>query len=87
LPARLHEMINYVGLGDLYHIYLICKRAGADFNFAYIGDDFQAEEKVQFDQGYMRALYNFAYQKAARGYPWEHAPPGFRAESGWPLCK
>jgi predicted patatin/cPLA2 family phospholipase len=73
-------MINYVGLGDLYHIYLICKRAGADFNVAYLGDDFQAEEKVQFDQGYMRSLYNFAYEKAARGYPWEHAPPGFQAE-------
>jgi predicted patatin/cPLA2 family phospholipase len=75
-------MINYVGLGDLYHIYLICKRAGADFNVAYIESDFQAEEKGQFDQGYMRALYNFAYEKAARGYPWEHAPPGFRVESG-----
>jgi hypothetical protein len=56
------------------------KRAGVDFNAAYIGDDFQAENRVQFDQGYMRALYRFAYEKAAKGYPWEHAPPGFEAE-------
>ncbi|ACB93822.1 patatin-like phospholipase family protein [Beijerinckia indica] len=74
-------MINYVGLGDLYRIYLTCMRAGADFNVAYIGDDFQAEHKVLFDQGYMRALYNFAYEKAARGYRWEYAPPGFQAET------
>jgi len=74
-------MINYVGLGDLYRIYLEVQRAGAGFNVAYIGDDFQAEHKEQFDQGYMRALFRFAYEKAARGYPWEHAPPGFQAEN------
>ncbi|MEJ0096240.1 MAG: patatin-like phospholipase family protein [Methylocella sp.] len=73
-------MINYVGLGDLYRIYLELQRAGAGFNVAYIGDDFQAEHKVQFEQGYMRALYRFGYEKAAKGYPWEHAPPGFQAE-------
>ena len=76
-------MINYVGLGDLYRIYLEVQRAGAGFNVAYIGDDFQAEHKEQFDQGYMRALYRFAYEKAASGYPWEHAPPGFQAEDRW----
>ncbi|VFU10920.1 patatin-like phospholipase family protein [Methylocella tundrae] len=72
-------MINYVGLGDLYRIYLEVQHAGANFNVAYIGDDFQAEHKVEFDQEYMRALYRFAYEKAAKGYPWGHAPPGFRA--------
>ena len=70
-------MVNYVGLGDLYRIYLEAQRAGANFNVAYIGDDFQAEHKVQFDQEYMRALYRFGYEKAAKGYPWAHAPPGF----------
>jgi predicted acylesterase/phospholipase RssA len=69
-----------VSIGDLYRIYLEVQRAGAGFNVAYIGDDFQAEHKEQFDQGYMRALYRFAYEKGARGYPWEHAPPGFQAE-------
>ena len=73
-------MINYIGLGDLYRIYLTMQRAGAGFNVAYIGDDFQAEHKEQFDPGYMRALYRFGYEKAAKGYPWEHAPPGFQAE-------
>ena len=73
-------MINYIGLGDLYRIYLTMKRAGASFNVAYIGDDFRAEHKVQFDQEYMSALYRFAFEKSASGYPWENAPPGFQAE-------
>lgn len=73
-------MIDYMGVGDLYRIYLEVQRAGADFNVAYIGDDFQAEHQEDFDQRYMRALYRFAYEKAARGYPWEHAPPGFEAK-------
>ena len=70
-------MINYNGVSDLYLMYLVTQRAGASFNVAYISDDFQAEHKEDFDQTYMRALYHYAYEKAERGYPWEHAPPGF----------
>jgi predicted patatin/cPLA2 family phospholipase len=70
-------LINYNGVGDLYRMYLTTQRAGASFNLAYIGDDFRAEHKEDFDQAYMRALYHFAYEKAARGFPWQHAPPGF----------
>ena len=70
-------MVNYAGLGDLYRICLEAQRAGANFNVAYIGGDFQAEHKVQFDQEYMRALYRFGYEKAVKGYPWGRAPPGF----------
>ena len=70
-------MVNYAGLGDLYRICLEAQRAGANFNVAYIGGDFQAEHKVQFEQEYMRALYRFGYEKAVKGYPWGRAPPGF----------
>lgn len=73
-------LINYNGVGDLYRMYLVTERAGASFNLAYIGEDFQAEHKEDFDQTYMRALYNFAYAKALNGYPWEHMPPGFAAK-------
>jgi hypothetical protein len=37
----------------------------------------QAEHKEEFDTGYMRALYRFAFDKAAKGYPWQDGPPGF----------
>jgi hypothetical protein len=70
-------LINYNGVGDLYRIYLVTQRAGAKFDLAFIGDDFHAEHKEDFDQTYMRALFRFAYEKAKRGYPWDHAPPGF----------
>lgn len=70
-------LINYNGVGDLYRMYLVTQRAGATFNLAYIGDDFNAKHPEDFDQGYMRALYRFAYDKAVKGYPWGHAPPGF----------
>ena len=70
-------LINYNGVGDLYRMYLITQRAGATFNLAYIGDDFNAKHPEDFDQEYMRALYRFAYEKAVKGYPWGNAPPGF----------
>ena len=69
-------MINYNGIGDLYRMYMVTQRAGASFNLAYIGDDFNAEHKEDFDQVYVRALYHYAYEKAERGYPRERAPPG-----------
>jgi hypothetical protein len=71
-------MINYNGVGDLY---LVTQRAGASFNLAYIGDEFRAEHKEDFDQTYMRALYRYAYETAEKGYPWQHAPPGFATKS------
>jgi len=74
-------MINYNGIGDLYSMYLVTQRERASFNLAYIGDEFQAEHKEDFDQAYMRALYHYAYEKAEKGYPWQHGPPGFAVNS------
>ncbi len=71
-------MINYNGVGDLYRMYLVTQRAGAAFNLAFIPPAFQAVHPEEFDQTYMRALYHFSYEKAAKGYPWDHAPPGFQ---------
>jgi predicted patatin/cPLA2 family phospholipase len=73
-------MINYNGVGDLYRMYLVTQRAGASFNVAYVGEDFHAPHPQEFDQTFMRTLYRYAYDKAARGYPWDHAPPGFQAK-------
>ena len=70
-------MINYSGVSDFYRMYMVTRRANASFNLAYIGDDFRADHKDDFDQSYMRALYRHAFEKAAKGYPWQDAPPGF----------
>ena len=74
-------LINYNGVGDLYRMYLVTQRAGAAFNLAFIEDDFHAKHPEDFDPGYMRALYQHSFEKAAHGYPWGHAPPGFAASS------
>ena len=70
-------MIDYNGVGDFYRFYLETQRANAGFHLAYIGNDFHAEHKEDFDPSYMRALYRYAFDKAAKGYPWQDAPPGF----------
>ena len=70
-------MINFSGVSDFYRMYLETRRAHAAFNLAYIGSDFHAPHPSDFDQTYMRALYHYAYDKAAHGYPWQDAPPGF----------
>ena len=74
-------MINYNGVGDLYRMYLVTQRAGASFNLALHSSSFHAPHPEEFDPAYMRTLYHFAYDKAAKGYPWDHAPPGFQPKS------
>jgi len=70
-------MIDYNGVGDFYRVYMETQRANAAFNLAYIGDDFHAEHKEEFDPTYMRALYRYGFDKAAKGYAWLAGPPGF----------
>jgi len=68
-------MIHYSGYNDAIRIYATSQRDGVDYNLAYIGADFTVEHKVQFDQAYMRALFDYGYQRARAGYPWAKAPP------------
>lgn len=70
-------MIHYSGYNDVFRIYTTTQRDGVDFNLAYIGSDFNAEHKVPFDQSYMRALFDYGYQRARVGYPWSKIPPIF----------
>jgi hypothetical protein len=42
------------------------------FNLAYIGSDFTKESPKPFDQEYMRALFDYGYRRAKRGYDWAH---------------
>lgn len=70
-------LTNYSGISDLYKMYMIAKGARSDFNLAYIPDDYDGKHEEEFDPNYMNGLFNYAYAKAAKGYPWDHAPPGF----------
>jgi predicted acylesterase/phospholipase RssA len=68
-------MIAASGYNDVIRIYNTTHRDGIDYNLAYIGRDFDMELTEPFEPAYMRALYQYAYQKAARGYDWAKRPP------------
>jgi predicted acylesterase/phospholipase RssA len=71
------SLIHSQGIGDLYRIYLTTQRDGFDYNLAFIGADFHFEHDEEFDQQFMRALYEYGYKLGSQGYPWRKSPPGF----------
>jgi hypothetical protein len=48
-------------------------------NLAYIGSDFNAEHREEFDSQCMPELYDYAYKKAVNGFPRDQVPPGYKA--------
>jgi len=69
-------MLAASGQNDVLRLYFITKRDKVDYNLEYIGRDFQApEKKGEFDQGYMRALYDYGYRQGKAGPQWHKAPP------------
>jgi predicted patatin/cPLA2 family phospholipase len=74
-------MLASSGRNDVLRVYFITRRDGVGYNLAYIGHDFDApEKKGEFDQVYMRALYDYGYREAKAGLEWHKAPPGLSRE-------
>jgi hypothetical protein len=46
-----------------------------DFNLAYIGDDFPADQKPSFETVYMRSVYRYGSDNAASGNLWQKQIP------------
>jgi Patatin-like phospholipase len=63
------------GYNDVVRIYNDTRRDGIEYNLAYIGADFTQKLPSPFDPGYMRALYDYGYQRGKQGYAWAHKPP------------
>lgn len=77
IAARSINLLIYnQGLGDLYRMYLIAKADGLQYNLAYIQRDFDFPHEYEFETNYVRALYQYGFDQAVRGYPWRKAPPG-----------
>lgn len=77
IAARaISQLIHNQGLGDLYRMYLISKADGLAFNLAYIRSDFNFPHRHEFDTDYVKALYQYGYDQAVKGYAWRQAPPG-----------
>ena len=85
IAARaISTMIHTSGLNDIFRIYATSVRDGVNFHLAYIPPEFHADKAGEFDQTYMRALFDFAYERAKTGYPWASAPPGLGAPEAPP---
>jgi len=74
------SLLQTQGIGDLYRLYATSTRDGVEFNLAYIPASFREPHDKQFDQAYMRKLYQTGYDMALAGYAWGKAPPGFGPE-------
>jgi len=71
------SLIHSQGIGDLYRIYATAERDDVDFNLGFIPSTFRANHKEEFDNDYMRELYDIGYSMMIKGFPWMKAPPGF----------
>jgi hypothetical protein len=69
-------MLAASGRNDVLRTYFISQRDRVDYNLAYIGADFSAPKKGEFDQSYMRALYDYGDRLARSGQAWHKTPPG-----------
>jgi predicted acylesterase/phospholipase RssA len=75
------SLIHSQGIGDLYRIYATAERDEVDFNLAFIPSNFNAPHPEEFDNTYMRALYQVGYDTMINGFPWLKVPPGFHDDS------
>ena len=77
--------------GDTLMAYITAQKDGFGFNMAYVTDDIGVKPnrkgKQRFDQNYMRALFDYAELRAARGYPWSKTPPGLSEALSGSLSK
>ena len=68
-------MITTSGYNDILRMWANTRRDGIGYNLAYIGSDFANELPSPFDQAYMRALFDYGFERGRRGYDWAHRPP------------
>ncbi|MCK1740868.1 patatin-like phospholipase family protein [Bradyrhizobium sp. 139] len=59
----------------IFSTYDFAKRNHLGFHLSYIARDYPAPPSEGFDTAYMRALYQYGYEKAASGQAWTSALP------------
>lgn len=69
-------MLAMSGKNDVLRVYFITQRDGVEYNLAFIGPDFDVQKNEEFEQPYMRALYEYGYRQAKGGHAWHKMPPG-----------
>ena len=77
-------MLAASGVNDVLRTYFISQRDKVDYNLAYIGRDFEASKKGEFDQAYMNALYEYGVRQIVEGRAWHKHPPGLASPDAVP---
>jgi len=78
IAARsISTLIKNQSIGDVYKMYAQSQRDGVDFNLVSIPSDFTEKSKSEFDQAYMRKLYDRGYQMGQVASTWEKEPPDY----------
>lgn len=68
-------MITASGVNDVFRIYNTTRRDEVGFKLAFIDPGFTGVSTVPFEQSYMRALFDYGFERARVGYPWATSPP------------
>jgi hypothetical protein len=79
MQRALVSLIQSQGVGDIWQLYALAQRDDVDFNLAFIGRDFSVPSRHEFDSVYMKGLFEYGYQAAAKGYSWHKCPPGYES--------
>jgi len=78
LPIALRAitcLIQNQGLGDLYRIYSIAQRDHLDYNLVYIPATFTEPHRTNFENRYMRTLFELGEKMGKEGNHWSKRPP------------
>lgn len=82
IAARAIEtLIKTQHRNDIYRIYRMAKDSGADFNLAFVPQDFRAKPKELFDPQYQAALFEKGFELALTGRAWVKVPPDIAPKS------
>lgn len=69
-------------VGDLFRIYAVTVREGAQFNWITMPNGLELERSELFDPVLMRALYDLGYDNAVSEQTWATGPPGLGPREG-----
>ena len=71
----LDALVDRQALNDIHQIQVLAQQDGADLNIAYIDSGFNYPHRYLFAGDYMRHLFQYSYELAAKGYRWSKALP------------
>ena len=72
-------LIHDQSLGDILRIYATAEATGSRFRLVAVPPGFGAASTVDFEPGYMGALFEEGYREGREGIDWLDKPPSFQA--------